>query len=69
MVTDLNEAFAGGGVSGGGHLVVGSIRFVKGMREEILDALIEEMGDAEIDESLGATAPRTYGSAASGDTE
>jgi RecJ-like exonuclease len=69
MVDDLNAAFAGGGVSGGGHLVVGSIRFVKGMREEILDALIEEMGDAEIDESLGATAPRTYGSAASGDTE
>jgi RecJ-like exonuclease len=69
MVTDLNEAFAGGGVSGGGHLVVGSIRFVKGMREEILDALIEEMGDAEIDETLGATAPRTYASAASGDAE
>jgi RecJ-like exonuclease len=60
MVEDLNEAFAGAGVSGGGHLVVGSIRFVKGMREQILDALIEEMGDAEIDESLGAAAPRTY---------
>jgi len=60
MVADLNDAFAGAGVSGGGHLVVGSIRFVKGMREEILDALIDEMGDAEIDESLGATAPRTY---------
>jgi RecJ-like exonuclease len=60
MVADLNESFAGAGVSGGGHLVVGSIRFVKGMRERILEALIEEMGDAEIDESLGAAAPRTY---------
>ena len=69
MVTDLNEAFAGGGVSGGGHLVVGSIRFVRGMREEILDALIEEMGEAEIDGSLGAAAPRTYGSAGPGDSE
>jgi len=42
---------------------------VKGMREEILDALIEEMGEAEIDESLGATAPRVYRSEAAGDTE
>jgi RecJ-like exonuclease len=69
MVDDLTEAFAGAGVSGGGHLVVGSIRFVKGMREEILDALIEEMSEAEIDESLGATAPRVYRSEAAGDTE
>ncbi|MFB6156473.1 MAG: DHH family phosphoesterase, partial [Haloferacaceae archaeon] len=30
MVTELNEEVAGGGVSGGGHLVVGSIKFVKG---------------------------------------
>jgi RecJ-like exonuclease len=60
MVDDLNESLAGAGVSGGGHLVVGSIRFVEGMREPVLEALIEEMGDAEIDETLGAAAPRTY---------
>jgi len=60
MVDDLNEAFAGAGVSGGGHLVVGSIKFVPGMREEVLSALFDEMAAAEIDESLGAAAPRTY---------
>ncbi len=34
MVTELNEEVDGGGVSGGGHLVVGSIKFVKGCREQ-----------------------------------
>ncbi|GAA0297590.1 DHH family phosphoesterase [Halarchaeum salinum] len=52
MVTELNAEFPGAGVSGGGHLVVGSIRFVNGMREEVLDALVSKMADAEIDEEL-----------------
>ncbi len=60
MVQDLNEALAGAGVSGGGHLVVGSIRFVEGMREAVLEALVEEMAAAEIDETLGAASPREY---------
>ncbi len=60
MVEDLNAELAGAGVSGGGHLVVGSIRFVEGMREQVLDALIDEMAEAEIDESLGAASPRDY---------
>lgn len=54
MVEELVEEIEGGGVSGGGHLVVGSIKFVKGMREEVLDALEAKMGDAEIDEELGS---------------
>ena len=61
MVTELNDELAGAGVSGGGHLVVGSIRFVKGMRDAVMEALIDKMADASIDESLGATAPRAYG--------
>lgn len=60
IVSKLNAELAGAGVSGGGHLVVGSIQFVKGMREEVLDALVAEMEEAEIDESLGVTAPRSY---------
>jgi RecJ-like exonuclease len=60
MVDDLNESLAGAGDSGGGHLVVGSIRFVEGMREPVLEALIDEMAEAEIDESLGAASPRDY---------
>ena len=55
MVTELNEEIVGGGVSGGGHLVVGSIKFVPGMREEVLDALVEKMADAELDEELQST--------------
>ncbi|HET7324853.1 MAG TPA: OB-fold nucleic acid binding domain-containing protein [Halococcus sp.] len=54
MVEELTAEIAGGGVSGGGHLVVGSIKFVKGMREEVLDALESKMADAEIDEELGS---------------
>ncbi|MFD1587272.1 DHH family phosphoesterase [Halorientalis brevis] len=55
MVVELTEEIDGGGVSGGGHLVVGSIKFVSGMREEVLDALVEKMADAELDEALAAT--------------
>ncbi|WP_338728213.1 OB-fold nucleic acid binding domain-containing protein [Haladaptatus sp. DJG-WS-42] len=55
MVQELQSEVKGGGVSGGGHLVVGSIKFVKGMREEVLDALVEKMAAAEIDEELRST--------------
>jgi RecJ-like exonuclease len=56
MVEELVEELPEAGVSGGGHLVVGSIKFVPGRREETLDTLFEKMGAAAIDEDLGATA-------------
>jgi len=52
MVEELREEHPGAGVSGGGHLVVGSIKFVRGKRETILDALVEKMAEAELDEEL-----------------
>ncbi|WP_284014086.1 DHH family phosphoesterase [Halobaculum litoreum] len=55
MVTELNEEVHGGGVSGGGHLVVGSIKFVEGRREDVIDALVEKMAEAELDEELSTT--------------
>jgi RecJ-like exonuclease len=55
MVTELTEEIDGGGVSGGGHLVVGSIKFVSGMRDTVIDALVEKMADAEIDEALASS--------------
>ena len=55
MVTELNDEFPGGGVSGGGHLVVGSIKFVRGRREDVIDALVEKMADADIDEALSSS--------------
>jgi len=58
MVEDLNAELPGAGVSGGGHLVVGSIRFVPGMREEVLDALIEKMAEAELDDELRSAPQR-----------
>jgi len=57
MVDELTDELPGAGVSGGGHLVVGSIKFVTGRREEVLDALVAKMADAEIDEELSSTAP------------
>ncbi|MDS0293260.1 DHH family phosphoesterase [Halogeometricum luteum] len=57
MVAELNEEVVGGGVSGGGHLVVGSIKFVKGMRSEVIDSLVEKMADAELDAELSTQAP------------
>ncbi|WP_336022177.1 DHH family phosphoesterase [Halobellus salinisoli] len=56
MVAELNEEVVGGGVSGGGHLVVGSIKFVKGMREDVIDSLVEKMAEAELDEELSSQA-------------
>ena len=56
MVSELNEEVVGGGVSGGGHLVVGSIKFVTGMRETVIDRLVEKMADAELDAELSSQA-------------
>ncbi|WP_254271743.1 DHH family phosphoesterase [Haloarcula marina] len=54
-VSELTDEVDGGGVSGGGHLVVGSIKFVSGMRDTVIDALVEKMAEAEIDEDLGSS--------------
>ncbi|HPM62439.1 MAG TPA: DHH family phosphoesterase, partial [Methanoregulaceae archaeon] len=43
MVRELRDEIPGGGISGGGHLVVGSIKFVEGMRESVLEGLIEKI--------------------------
>ncbi len=55
IVDELTESIRGGGVSGGGHLVVGSIRFVGGRRKEVLDSLIGHLGDAPIDADTGVS--------------
>jgi len=61
MVAELDDEIVGGGVSGGGHLVVGSIKFVKGMRSEVIDELVEKMADAELDEELSSAAALDHG--------
>lgn len=48
IVRELREEIKGAGVSGGGHLVVGSIKFVEGMRTEVLSRLAEKIAVAEI---------------------
>jgi RecJ-like exonuclease len=48
MVRELRNEIPGGGISGGGHLVVGSIKFVEGMRDVVLEALMSKIGDAQI---------------------
>jgi len=48
MVRELKVEIPGGGISGGGHLVVGSIKFVEGMREVVLEALIQKIADAQV---------------------
>ncbi|MEN6517637.1 MAG: OB-fold nucleic acid binding domain-containing protein [Methanospirillum sp.] len=48
MVRELRTEITGGGVSGGGHLVVGSIKFVEGMREAVIEALIAKIAQAEL---------------------
>ncbi|MDD1703658.1 MAG: S1 RNA-binding domain-containing protein [Methanoregula sp.] len=48
MVRELRVEIPGGGISGGGHLVVGSIKFVEGMRNVVLEALIEKIALAPV---------------------
>ncbi|NMA10085.1 MAG: phosphoesterase, partial [Methanomicrobiales archaeon] len=48
MVRELHNEIVGGGVSGGGHLVVGSIKFVEGMRDVVIDSLIKKIGESPI---------------------
>ncbi len=48
MVRELRVEIPGGGISGGGHLVVGSIKFVEGMRTVVLEALIKKIGEAQV---------------------
>ncbi len=49
MVRELHEEISGGGVSGGGHLVVGSIKFVEGMRTPVIEGLIQKISLAAIE--------------------
>ncbi|KCZ71951.1 RecJ-like exonuclease with DnaJ-type Zn-finger domain [Candidatus Methanoperedens nitroreducens] len=46
IVRELRSEIKGAGVNGGGHLVVGSIKFVEGMRKEVLARLAEKIGMA-----------------------
>lgn len=46
IVKELHSEIKGAGVSGGGHLVVGSIKFVEGMRKDVLAKLVEKIGAA-----------------------
>ncbi len=52
MVRELMEEVPNGGVSGGGHLVVGSIKFVGGMRKEVLAKLAEKISACPVDEVI-----------------
>jgi len=48
MVRELHDEIPGGGISGGGHLVVGSIKFVEGMRDTVLEELIRKISLADV---------------------
>jgi RecJ-like exonuclease len=50
MVRELRKEIPGGSVNGGGHLVVGSIKFVGGMRKQVLAKLAEKIGKAKVQE-------------------
>lgn len=49
MVRELRDEITGGGVNGGGHLVVGSIKFVEGMRSTVIENLIKKISMFSVD--------------------
>ena len=49
MVRELRDEIDGGGVNGGGHLVVGSIKFVEGMRDVVVQALMDKIAAFPLD--------------------
>ncbi|MDD4497944.1 MAG: phosphoesterase, partial [Methanosarcinaceae archaeon] len=54
MVRDLRDELTGAGVNGGGHLVVGSIKFVEGMRTEVLSKLVEKIEAYAVEDLSGS---------------
>jgi len=48
MARDLQEEIPEASNNGGGHLVVGSIKFVGGLRKEVLAMLAGKIGRAEV---------------------
>ncbi len=49
MVRELRDLLPGAGVNGGGHLVVGSIKFVEGMRSEVTKRLAEKISEFPVE--------------------
>lgn len=49
IIKCLREELVGSGVSGGGHLVVGSMKFVEGARDIVLEKLIEKLNKLTIE--------------------
>ncbi|MDD2248746.1 MAG: OB-fold nucleic acid binding domain-containing protein [Methanocorpusculum sp.] len=43
MVRSMRDEMPGAGISGGGHLVVGSIKFVEGMRTQVIEKMVEKI--------------------------
>jgi len=50
IVDELQDEMPGAGVDGGGHLVVGSISFVQGEREDVLETLYTKFAEAPLKE-------------------
>ncbi len=48
MVRELQEEIPEASINGGGHLVVGSIKFVGGLRKKVLAKLAEKIGKADV---------------------
>ncbi|MCL7413811.1 MAG: DHH family phosphoesterase [ANME-2 cluster archaeon] len=51
MVRELQQEIPEASINGGGHLVVGSIKFVGGMRKAVLAKLAEKIGRADVEYS------------------
>ena len=50
MVRSMRDEMPGAGISGGGHLVVGSIKFAEGMRSEVIAKMIEKISEFGVEE-------------------
>ena len=50
MVREPQEEIPEASTNGGGHLVVGSIKFVGGLRTKVLAKLAEKIGKAEVEQ-------------------
>lgn len=50
MVRSMRDEMPGAGISGGGHIVVGSIKFVEGMRSEVIAKMIEKISEFGVEQ-------------------
>jgi len=51
IIKNIKKKLPSAGIDGGGHEVVGSLKFIEGMYEEVISGLIKILSKVEVESS------------------